>query len=251
MSDTKIETMCAECRDYKSSAVAEVTDDESLKFICPRGHTFHAVLRTPLYVPIFENALRAYDDEEYYECYLSAVTSLEKFRNTAIKAYFWSTNNHKPMDKIIDKSHAIKYSERSIASFATISLLLFGESAIPMLNKMYDSTEKRNRVIHGTLIPTKCLCEEVIKNVYQVVKFFQISWIDDDGYCPISNYQDAIATDNYEAIISNKKEHELAVLVGKLYTLSAIQVVHKDKELDVEFNRSFKIIMDIHHRVFW
>ena len=119
------------------------------------------------------------------------------------------------------------------------------------MNKMYDSTEKRNRVIHGTLIPTKGLCEEVIKNVYQVVKFFQISWIDDDGYCPISNYQDAIATDNYEAIISNKKEHELAVLVGKLYTLSAIQVVHKDKELDVEFNRSFKIIMDIHHRVFW
>ena len=53
--------------------------------------------------------------------------------------------------------------------------------------------------------PNKGLCEEVIKNVYQVVKFFQISWIDDDGYCPISNYQDAIATDNYEAIISNKK----------------------------------------------
>ena len=64
----KIETMCAECRNYKSRAVAEVTDDESLKFICPRGHTFKAVLRTPLYVPIFENSLRAYADEEYYEC---------------------------------------------------------------------------------------------------------------------------------------------------------------------------------------
>lgn len=246
----KIETMCAECRDYKPRAVAEVTNDESLKFICPRGHTFHAVLRTPLYVPIFENALRAYDDEEYYECYLSAVTSLEKFRNTAIKAYFWSTNNHKPMDKIIDKSHAIKYSERSIASFATISLLLFGESAIPMLNKMYDSTEKRNRVIHGTLIPTKGLCEEVIKNVYQVVKFFQISWIDEDGYCPISNYQDAIATYNYKAIISSKRGNEHPVLMAKLYSLSAMQVVRKEHELNTEFNRSFKLIMELHHTYF-
>ena len=121
MSDTKIETMCAECRDYKSSAVAEVTDDESLKFICPRGHTFHAVLRTPLYVPIFENALRAYDDEEYYECYLSAVTSLENSETQLSKLTFGQQTTHKPMDKIIDKSHAIKYSERSIASFATIS----------------------------------------------------------------------------------------------------------------------------------
>ena len=119
-----------------------------------------------------------------------------------------------------------------------------------MLNKMYDSTEKRNRVIHGTLVPTNDLCEKVIKNVYQVIKFFQISWIDGDGYCPISNYQDSIATDNYEAIISNKRDHEHAVLMGKLYTLSTTQVVHKDKELDVEFNRSFKIIMSIHHRFF-
>lgn len=217
----KISKVCLTCKHEHQinpkQATAEVTDLPYLEFNCPLGHKYSYVTEDPLYEMIYDHALDAYEEENYFECYLSAVTTLERFRTDFIKAFAWEKNDKNSLDDDFKKSQAIRTSERSAGAFSAIGLIEFGSEAVPYINNMYVELQKRNGVIHGEIMPNKKTCEEMLEMVFRTVTYFNIKSSDENGRTPVSKKQIMTSEKFFEG------HHEITSYTGRLYTISSVR----------------------------
>ncbi|MBS4971263.1 hypothetical protein [Lacticaseibacillus paracasei] len=222
----KISKLCVACKHQRQInpplATAEVTDQPYLEFSCPLGHKYSYVTEDPLYEMIYDHALDAYEDENYFECYLSAVTTLERFRTDFIKAFAWEKNGEKSLDNDFKKSQAIRTSERSAGAFSAIGLVEFGDEAVPYINNMYTELQKRNAVIHGETMPNKETCKAMLEVVFRTVIYFNVKSINEKGNSPVARKQIMTSEKFFEG------HSEITSYGSRLYTISSIRFNESD-----------------------
>ncbi|WP_045136968.1 hypothetical protein [Lacticaseibacillus paracasei] len=226
----EVKRRCYEC--YKKSlnvtAVAEVTSEPYLEFRCPNGHTYKSIPVNPVYELLYDHALAALIQNNYYESYLSAQACLEQFRQEFVLTYAWVINKHQDMFSLFKNAKAIRYAERSTGAFISICLILFGNDCSQVLKELSKVTEKRNLVVHGSLIPSKKECEQLLVAIYHSVFYCTIKYHNSDGYPYTRLRQDERASNYVESKII--KGHW--VITDKTYTLTPYQVVNEGQELN-------------------
>jgi hypothetical protein len=228
----KVERSCYLCHkekpSVKSIATAEVTENPYLEFKCSRGHKYTSVPMNPVYELLYDHALDAYQQENYYECYLSTQACLEQFRQQFVLTYAWVQNNHVDLSKQFRKSQGLRLSERSTGAFIALCVILFQDDSVPTLTELNDVVNRRNRVVHGDVVPGQEDCKNLLVAVYHAVFYCSIKYHNKDGYPYMALRQREQASKNVKAL----NENNSIASFGSIMTLTVLQVTNETKELD-------------------
>lgn len=152
----RVPLTCAECMqtDLENStfvARAELVDHGGYDVFCPKGHRSHLILQQQRFEILFEIGICALRDGYYREAVSSFTSSLERFREFFIRAFFIQSGKS---SKAIEEFWSViaKHSERQLGAFNAIHLCEFGTSS---KNQKRADIELRNEVVHRGTIPNR------------------------------------------------------------------------------------------------
>ncbi|MCM0724349.1 hypothetical protein NB814_01090 [Latilactobacillus curvatus] len=177
--------ICYECAFSQDStksklATAIVTDKDYLISKCKFGHMQHLYTNIPKYAYLYENGLKAYSEENYYECFSSLYAALENAWLVYIESNMW-LNFDKSFEFLdILKESKLHRSERIQGAF--IDSYIRNTKRVPpkLSNRL---VQARNEIIHGMIPPNNELCEKAIEKIYSVIHEIEAySIIDVHGY---------------------------------------------------------------------
>lgn len=169
---------CPQCRlndHYRSSMRGSAYDEETVDMVCSQGHNLKMVINVPKYVLLFENGLKAYNDEYYFEAFTCFYASLESFRVEFTKNFLNDKYNFSCQESN-EFIHNLHLSERIFGAFALAYQVIFEKSAPRKgaTDFKSDDVKLRNDVFHAGRIPTK---EEVFNMGEKIYSFISLSYL--------------------------------------------------------------------------
>jgi hypothetical protein len=132
-------------------ASGEIEDGGIVRIECRRGHSATYVLTDPLFELFFDLAGLALLDGYYREAVLGFATSLERFYEFYVQAFFVRRGTSPDAHASFCKGIAVQ-SERLMGAFLACYLVETGRTYIPLQQKY---TELRNMVVHEGYLPAR------------------------------------------------------------------------------------------------
>lgn len=201
---------CPQCRlndHHLSSMRGSAYDAETVDMVCSQGHNLKMVINVPRYILLFENGLKAYNDEYYFEAFTCFYASLESFRVEFTKT-FMNEKYHFTLQESNDFIKVLHRSERIFGAFALAYRVVFDKPAPKngAIGFVVRDVELRNDVFHAGKIPSK---DEVFNMGEKIYKFITLSYLnykDEHNYSKMFHYNQNRVTEWVRSNSKNEKE---------------------------------------------